>query len=210
MSTIPSPRAATAGLSGMARELDSGSVEKSHSHFQPAFLEPAYPFSTASAGKVSAGNVSGSNAAMLDTTQPKAGGSKQSWLACIALAAPELKILVGLILIITALGMAWMTRDGLEASWLAEVKVPLSLSAFALIAFAPPLVLNFRSNDAQWRFMSAMLGIGWRSAFSTLALVYLMLSRTGQDFLLSSGLVACYFPLLVLQSWLLTRQAKRL
>ena len=205
MSTIPTPRAVPAGLSGVARVLDSRRIEKSQGYLEPALSEPAItgpakPYSAAPEGKV----------AMLDSTKATGGGSKRSWLACIVLAAPELKILVGLILMITALAMSWMTRDGLDGSWLTEVKVPALLSAFAFIAFAPPLVFNFRSNDVQWRFTSAMLGIGWRSAFSTLALVYLMLSRTGQDFLLSSGLVACYFPLLVLQSWLLTRQAKRL
>ncbi len=103
-----------------------------------------------------------------------------------------------------------MLQRGIEGPIAGGLRVPILLSLFAMIAFAPPLVLNFRSADPNWLFIAALLGIGWRSTFSTIALVYLMLSEAGQDFLLSSGLVACYFPLLVLQSWLLTRQAKRL
>jgi hypothetical protein len=144
------------------------------------------------------------------SSMPKAPATKRSWLTCIRYAAPELKMLVGLVLVITALAMAWMLQRGVQSPTVEGLRVPILLSLFAIVAFAPPLVLNFRSTDAQWRFMAAMLGIGWRSTISTIALLYLMLSRTGQDFLLSSGLVACYFPLLVLQSWLLTRQAKRL
>lgn len=135
-------------------------------------------------------------------------GPKNSWFHCVKAAIPELRILLGLVFLATGVAYGWMLlKDSVSNSSLA---VPAWLSLFVIIAFAPPLVLNFRSSDARWRTVSALLGVAWRSTFSTMALVYLMLSRTGQDFLLSSGLVACYFPLLVLQSWLLTRQAKRL
>lgn len=140
----------------------------------------------------------------------KSPAIKRSWFTCIRCATPELRILFGLVLVVTALACGWMLQRGIEGPIAGGLRVPILLSLFAIIAFAPPLILNFRSSDPNWLFIAALLGIGWRSTFSTIALVYLMLSKAGQDFLLSSGLVACYFPLLVLQSWLLTRQAKRL
>lgn len=135
---------------------------------------------------------------------------KQSWLNCIRLAAPELRILLGFVFFSTALAALWTNQRQPSDPSLETLRIPGLLAGFALLAFGPPLIFNFRSTDPQWRFAAAMLGIGWRSTFSTMALLILMLSKAGQDFLLSSGLVACYFPLLVLQSWLLTRQAKRL
>lgn len=181
MATIPTPKVSYSGLSYTVRESSGASSSVNNGANNPK-----------------------------SSSAPKASGIKRSWLKCIRLAAPELKILVGLVLVITALAMTWMLQRGLQSPAYQSLRTPALLSIFAMVAFAPPLVLNFRSTDAQWRFMAAMLGIGWRSTISTIALLYLMLSRTGQDFLLSSGLVACYFPLLVLQSWLLTRQAKRL
>ena len=137
-------------------------------------------------------------------------GRKQSWHTCVRLAVPELRLLIGLIMIATAMAYLWLASQpnfNLNSS---AAMAPALLSCFAVIAFAPPLVFNFRNTHSHWRAISAMLGMGWRNAFSIAALVWLMLSNSGRDFLLSSGLVACYFPLLVLQSWLLTRQATRL
>lgn len=141
---------------------------------------------------------------------PKKPVIKRSWLNCISLAAPELRILLGFVMVATALATLWASQQQASPPSLETLGIPGMLAGFALLAFGPPLILNFRSTEPQWRFVAAMLGIGWRSTFSTMALLILMLSKAGQDFLLSSGLVACYFPLLVLQSWLLTRQAKRL
>lgn len=135
---------------------------------------------------------------------------KRSLAKCIGMAMPEIKISVGFILIAMSLAYLWLAQQDKVAMWSASYLVPLWLALFALVAFTPPLIFNFRSTHVHWGTLSALISIAWRSTFSTAALIFLMVSRTGEDFLLSSGLVACYFPLLLLQSWLLTRQFKRL
>lgn len=137
-------------------------------------------------------------------------GRKRSWVTCIRLAFPELRLLIGLVMVATALAYGWLVSQPNFDLRSPNAQAPALLSLFAILAFAPPLVFNFRNTQSHWLALSALLGMGWRNAFSIAALVWLMLSNSGRDFLLSSGLVACYFPLLVLQSWLLTRQANRL
>lgn len=141
---------------------------------------------------------------------PKKPVVKRGWAKCIRMAMPEIKISVGFILIALCLAYLWLVQQDNIAMWSASYLVPLWLALFALIAFTPPLIFNFRSTHVHWGTLSALISIAWRSTFSTAALIFLMVSRTGEDFLVSSGLVACYFPLLLLQSWLLTRQFKRL
>ena len=152
-----------------------------------------------------------SSATNFSNSVNRSNSTRRSWLKCIQLAFPELRILFGFLLICSALGTLWIqyrsqTADTLSSSW----QAPVTLSCIAVLAFSPPLVFGFRSCQQQWRAISALLGLGWRNAVLLIALVCLIQSRAGEDFLLSSGLVACYFPLLALESWLLTRQAKRL
>ena len=172
----------------------TSTTHKSHLGFVPKINSGVGPLGPSKGGRRE----------MLSSSQ------KQGWITCVRLAFPELRLLIGLIMVATALAYFWLASQPNFTVSSSAAMAPALLSCFAVIAFAPPLVFNFRNTHSHWRAISALLGMGWRNAFSIAALVWLMLSNSGRDFLLSSGLVACYFPLLVLQSWLLTRQATRL
>jgi hypothetical protein len=133
---------------------------------------------------------------------------KSLW-ASIFLARYELRMLVGALLVIGALELLWLST-GVSAEDSIDEFGPLILLAGIIIfvASAPPLCFPYMSESPGWRANSILLGILWRSMILLPALG-VACTKQFRAIPFCWSLVVFFFPILVLESALLIRQAKR-
>lgn len=125
------------------------------------------------------------------------------------LARYELRMLIGALLVIGAFEAFWLLpRESAEGS-VDEFWPLILLAGFIMfVASAPPLCFPYMSESPGWRANSILLGILWRSMI-LLPVLGVACTKQFRAIPFCWSLVVFFFPILVLESALLIRQAKR-
>jgi hypothetical protein len=133
---------------------------------------------------------------------------KSLW-ASILLARDELRMLVGALIVIGALEALWLsTGESAEGSVDEFWPMIVLAGVITFVASAPPLCFPHISESPGWRANSILLGILWRSMILLPALG-VACTKQFRAIPFCWSLVVFFFPILVLESALLIRQAKR-
>jgi len=129
--------------------------------------------------------------------------------ASILLARYELRMLVGALIVIGALEALWLsTGESAEGSVDEFWPMIVLAGVITFVASAPPLCFPYMSESPGWRANSILLGILWRSMILLPALG-VACTKQFRAIPFCWSLVVFFFPILVLESALLIRQAKR-